>query len=34
MASPFISFGRGFLLALLAVLEIRGMPWTMRGSFI
>lgn len=29
-----MSLGSGFLRALLAVLDIRGTPWTMRGSFI
>ena len=29
-----MSLGSGFLRALLAVLETRGAPWIMRGSFI
>lgn len=34
MERPFISFGSGFRRALLAVLETRGTPCTIRGSFI
>ena len=34
MERPFISFGSGFRRALLAVLETRGTPCTMRGSFM
>lgn len=31
---PFMALGSGFLRAVLAVFETRGVPWIMRGSFI
>lgn len=34
MAKPFISLGKGFRRAVFAVLETRGAPWIMRGSFM
>lgn len=34
MARPFMRLGKGFLRAVLAVLETRGAPWIMRGSVI
>lgn len=34
IARPFMSLGNGFRRAVFAVLETRGAPWIMRGSFM